>query len=218
MNERKWSVYKHTCPNGKVYIGTTSKLPRVRWNYGFGYRNSNFYRPIQEFGWNNISHEIMVTDLTENQAYELEEKFIAEYKATDPQFGYNLAKGRGSTGVVITNDTRKRLIDSHVGKNNPHTAEWNEKISKANRGKSKPHLGVTRSDLCKQKMSKTKSVAVEQYDKNGVFIKEYSSMKEAEKITGIANQGISLCCKGKLKSSGGYYWKYKDIKKGEQII
>lgn len=28
--ENNWSVYKHTSPSGKVYIGITSKKPQVR--------------------------------------------------------------------------------------------------------------------------------------------------------------------------------------------
>ena len=29
-----YSVYKHTAPNGKVYIGITSRKPEYRWNNG----------------------------------------------------------------------------------------------------------------------------------------------------------------------------------------
>lgn len=30
----KYVVYKHTCPNGKVYIGITSQKPEHRWKKG----------------------------------------------------------------------------------------------------------------------------------------------------------------------------------------
>lgn len=36
----------------------------------------------------------------------------------------------------------------------------------------------------------------------------YSSVKEASESLGISDSGISLCCKGKLNTSGGYHWKY----------
>lgn len=32
-----WVVYKHTFPNGKVYIGITGQEPYKRWKYGNGY-------------------------------------------------------------------------------------------------------------------------------------------------------------------------------------
>lgn len=42
------------------------------------------------------------------------------------------------------------------------------------------------------------------------LITEYKSAHEAERITGINNGNIVKCCKGKIKSCGGYYWMYKD--------
>ena len=49
---------------------------------------------------------------------------------------------------------------------------------------------------------------VNQYDKNGNFIKSYSSITEAEKETGANN--IFYVCSGKRNSSGGYIWKYQE--------
>lgn len=45
--------------------------------------------------------------------------------------------------------------------------------------------------------------------KNNIIINEYYGMREAERKTGVKNQGISACCKGKIKTAGGYEWKYK---------
>lgn len=38
---------------------------------------------------------------------------------------------------------------------------------------------------------------------------EFHSQKEAGRITGTADSSISICCRGKLKSAGGYIWKRK---------
>ena len=208
MKDNKWSVYKHTCPNGKVYIGATSKLPRVRWNYGYGYRNSAFYSAISEYGWNNILHEIVASGLTREQAYEMEEKLIAEYDATNPEKGYNLATGRGSTGVVISEETRQRLVASHLGKKTPRTPEWNRRIGEGNLGRKNPHAGVLRSESCRAKIAKAHSKKVRQYDLELNFIREYDSLRAAEKETNIKNQNISACCLSKAKTAGGYIWKY----------
>lgn len=45
---------------------------------------------------------------------------------------------------------------------------------------------------------------------DGKKIKKYKSMKEAELLTGISYQVISKCCKGKIKTAGGYIWEYLD--------
>ena len=57
---------------------------------------------------------------------------------------------------------------------------------------------------------KDQSKAVLQYNKNGNFINEYPSVREAERKTGIINGNICSVCKGKLKSAGGYIWRYTD--------
>ncbi len=56
----------------------------------------------------------------------------------------------------------------------------------------------------------SKRIPVLQYSKEGVFIREWSYSKEAEKELGISHRTIDACCKGKLKTSGGYIWKRKN--------
>ena len=53
------------------------------------------------------------------------------------------------------------------------------------------------------------SKPVIQFSKDGEFIAEYQSTKEAERNTGCHHEHICACCKGKLKTTGGYIWKYK---------
>ena len=49
-----------------------------------------------------------------------------------------------------------------------------------------------------------------QYSKSGEFIREWTGAHEVERVLGINNSNIIACCKGKLKSSGGFVWKYKE--------
>ena len=50
--------------------------------------------------------------------------------------------------------------------------------------------------------------AVIQYSLNGDYIKTYKSAAEAERITGA--KSIHECCNYKLKTSGGFIWRYAD--------
>lgn len=50
-----------------------------------------------------------------------------------------------------------------------------------------------------------------QYSLNGEMIKRYKYIKEASNKTGINNGDIGQCCKGKLKTAGGYKWEYEKI-------
>lgn len=49
---------------------------------------------------------------------------------------------------------------------------------------------------------------VVQYDLCGNVIESYPSQAEAYRMTGVASSSISLCCRRKAKSSGGFVWRY----------
>ena len=52
--------------------------------------------------------------------------------------------------------------------------------------------------------------SVLQFSKTGEFIAEYPSTREAGRKIGCNPSNICSCCKGKLKSTSGYIWKYKE--------
>lgn len=62
---------------------------------------------------------------------------------------------------------------------------------------------------CKTRSSLKRSKPVIQYTKEGEFVKEWRSIKEAETSIGIRS-GISNCLSGKNKTSGGFVWKLKE--------
>lgn len=51
---------------------------------------------------------------------------------------------------------------------------------------------------------------VRQYTKQGDFIMEHGSVRDAMKHTSVDRSDISRCCKGQAKSAGGYIWKYSN--------
>ena len=75
-----YTVYKHTSPSGKVYIGITKRKPEYRWNKGKGYRKDQllFYRAIKKYGWDNFTHEILYTGLSEKDAKNIEISLIRQ--------------------------------------------------------------------------------------------------------------------------------------------
>lgn len=98
--KRQYFVYKHTVPNGKVYIGITCSIDvDFRWRDGFGYtKNKPFYSDIEKYGWDNIKHEILYNGLSPVEAQRVERSLIKEYNSIDPQYGYNLDDG----GIIHT--------------------------------------------------------------------------------------------------------------------
>ena len=60
-----------------------------------------------------------------------------------------------------------------------------------------------------KRVSEALSKQVQMLDKKtGELLDKFPSTNEAERVTGIYHSSISKCCKGKLKSAGGYIWRY----------
>lgn len=151
----KFVVYKHTCPNGKVYIGITSQRPKHRWNNGEGYRgNIHFYRAILKYGWDNIKHEILLSNLTKEEAERIESALILSHKSNNKRYGYNLMVETNGVlfhspesiekmriakiGKKASESTKRKMSESRRG----HfvSDETRKKLSDSNKGKkSKPH-------------------------------------------------------------------------------
>lgn len=53
---------------------------------------------------------------------------------------------------------------------------------------------------------------VSQWTKNGSFVGNYQSITETSRMTGISYSGISNCCRGVQKTSGGHVWKPGNFK------
>lgn len=110
-------------------------------------------------------------------------------------------------GKTHSAETRAKMSEAHKGKT--ISEETREKLKEARKGK-KPNLGKTPSEETMAKLRKAaKSIPVLQYDVKGNIIAEYYGSKEAERQTGIFATSIIACCKGKVKSAGGYIWIYK---------
>ena len=76
-------------------------------------------------------------------------------------------------------------------------------------GVPRPDLkGVPKSEATKRAIGEANSKKILQYTKSGEFVKEWASMTAIWQELGIRQSNICACCKGKLKSAGGYVWRY----------
>ena len=72
-----------------------------------------------------------------------------------------------------------------------------------------PNYKATREKCGKAATEKCSKIVL-QFTKDGKFINEFPSVREAERQTSIAHSHISSCCRGKLKSAGKYLWRFKE--------
>ena len=60
-----------------------------------------------------------------------------------------------------------------------------------------------------KRVAESLSKQVQMLDKStGELLATFPSTHDAGRVTGINQGNISQCCRGKLKSTGGYIWKY----------
>jgi group I intron endonuclease len=263
-----YSVYKHTAPNGKVYIGITSADVKDRWKNGYGYyRNEHFFKAITKYGWDNIKHEVLYEGLSQEEAEKKEIELIAEYNSSDKTKGYNLTNG-GECSGKHTEETKAKIKERIKGKSHPQTEETKEKIRQARLGVK--HTDETKAKMRDAKLGKKMSAearqAMSDARKNGnvwnagkhhseetrkkisqartgtkltaearakmsesrkgrrgrrgaenpnskpILCVEtntvYPSAGEVQRSLGLFSTSIIQACKGKLKTCGGYHWRY----------
>ena len=197
MEMDNYSVYAHVFPNEKIYIGLTSKEPEKRWKNGNGYRNQKLmWRAIQKYGWNNIEHIIIDSNLTRLDAENLEIQLIKEFNSNDNNKGYNISTGgESANGHILTNETKHQLSIVNTGKTLSN--ETKNKISNTLKG-------IRRSEDTKEKMRIAKiGENNPNYNKRGVNNSFYGykfSEKSKEKMS-IAHKGKKLSESTKKKLS-----------------
>ncbi len=194
-----WTVYVHINKiNQKIYVGITSKSLQERFrSNGVGYRScSHFWHAIQKYGWKAFEHEVIASNLTEEEACNMEKLLIKKLNTTDQRYGYNISEG-GDKGCLLTGERHPRY-GKHL------TAEHKRKLSESHKGKS-----VVMTESAKEKIRKAltgnkngKRVMIRCIQTNVV----YESAAEAAKDMNCDPSAILKCTKGELRHTHGLQW------------
>ena len=108
--ENGYTVYRHICPNNKMYIGITRKKPEDRFLNGQGYfDNKKFYKDIKKYGWDNIKHEILFENLSRKLALCIESIYIVFYNTCNEYNGYN-SREYSSNGKTTLKESKTRIV------------------------------------------------------------------------------------------------------------
>lgn len=124
--DTRWTVYVHTSPSGKYYVGITGVDVRIRWRKdGKGYAGQGFYNAIKKYGWENITHERIADHLTMEEACKMESTLIKKLQSNNGNFGYNnnlgghyiFAESEDLTGKEIRNVKFNKKLDTKIDSN-----------------------------------------------------------------------------------------------------
>ena len=115
---KSYTVYLHRSPSGKVYVGQTCDTLKQRWKNGKGYsQNVYFNAAIEKYGWENFTHEVLVTNLSQTEADNFERMFIQCLGSDSREYGYNIQSGGHHAGEM-SEEAKARMISSKIGDKN----------------------------------------------------------------------------------------------------
>lgn len=210
------SVVQYTL-DGEVVGFYKGGYPEVREKTGFGasvssclsHKNKTAYGYVWRYVGDDFSYTPRVKNITDkfrnavkaHQKYvikiDLDGKEVEKYKSVSEAGRKNgfdrhlLSNNQPIDGIFYVNGMRFIVEQKE-----------NEYIPKGHKGPRPDLKGHGAKPVC-------------QYDKEGIFIREFNSTIEAAEFMGNKTYSpeITNCCKGRLKTARGFLWTYKGEKK-----
>ena len=183
----EYCVYILIFPNGKYYIGISKNIDG-RWaSSGAQYNNQLVGRAIKKYGWDDIEHEIIASNLTKNEARNFERLLISKLHTKDINYGYNQTDGgEGVSGWERSDEWKRKHSEDMTGEKNPN---YGKDFKGVNHPGIKPIYQITK-DL--------------------EIVRKWNYIMEATEILGYDNSNIGKCCHNKAKSAYGFYWCFEE--------
>ena len=235
--DNKWCLYVHTVPKeisghpyDKYYVGITSQKPEARWGCnGCRYKNIHFYNAIHKYGWNNIKHEIVFSNLSKAEAEQKEIEYIAKLKSNYKEHGYNISPGGDGGNRKPTTPVKQYTLDGTFVREWASASEAARTLgidrtfitrSAKHRKKTHGFMFCYANEILTKPYKRINQRTVCKFDMDGSFLCAYNSVEEASKIENIGKDSILKCVSHKNKTAFGYKWEYEDylLEKGIMYI
>ena len=228
-------IYKITNPKGKVYVGQAIDISkRFRLYKGLHCKNQIRLRnSLVKYGFSEHKFEVLEQCVVEE--LNTRERYWQDYYNVLSEEGLNcvLTKTDSKSGKQSETSISKRvekvkkpvLQYSLEGK---FVAEWSSikeaaeslnvqggDIPACCKGKNKSAHGfiwrykkhIILDSVEAVNVGKCKTIL--QYSLDGIFIREWDSIKQAKEFQKNSRPDIMACLQGRQKQAGGFIWKYK---------
>ena len=232
-------IYKITNPKGKIYIGQSVNVEkRLREYRGISNCKNQIklYRSIIKYGFSEHIFEVLEECTVEE--LNIRERYWQDfYKVLEEGLNCRLTETKDKSGRMSEEIKQKHCIPIlQYSAKGVLLKEWKstkeageilniikESITRCLKGVSKSaggfiwkyktdkiqqHIPVFK--IGREAISQHKNKAVFQYSKEGDLIKEWDSAKKAGETLNIQRNNITSCCRGEIKSAGGFFWEYKN--------
>ena len=193
-------IYIYESPSHKYYIGQTTRPNKRKAEHKINYGNYRaqfpFHRAVAKYGFDAFKYRelFLVQRDTKTEVKEtldkLERYLIEGYRKLNIPL-YNVSDG----GDYVYDHTGEHLSEERKEK----IRQWSKNF----------HASMTEEERTEfnRKISEAKKKPVLQYDKEGNFIQEWSTV---DAVPFAKNSALRMCLTGKNKTCAGYIWKYKN--------
>ncbi len=232
-DENRSCVYKITFDCGMFYIGSSLNLARRATQYRYNFYNRNDINKKLKAALN--SHNSAVMDILEichdekmlrdREDYHIKQNFDNQHILNRSNSSYSnrskktveerYVSGNYMRGRKLTDEQRKHWSD--VKKGCIITPEHREKISKSKTGikftdEHKKNISLAKigkpMNEANKKLRKGKTnIPVDQFDKNGLFIKTHLSYSDAAAEIGVLAGHIGEVVNGRYKHKKGFIFR-----------
>lgn len=216
-------IYKIISPNNRIYIGQSVDIEKRFKSYKRLYvknqKQTKLHRSFIKYGVLNHKFEI-VLECKESELNNYERYYQELYNCLEDGLNCNLTSTNDKSGKV-SKETLQKMSEVQKGNKNwlgkHHSEESKLKMSLSAIGRIHSDE-VNKSKGRKGRISNRRgffaelhprSVAVNQFDLEGNFIKSWICLMDIKRELNFNIGNISSCLKGKLKTYKKYKWEYK---------
>jgi len=185
-------VHKKKIDDSIFYVGIGKRMYRAK---DLKSRNKHWRNTTSKHEW---YYEYIETDVDYETAKELE-MFLIDVIGIDNLTNITLG-GEGTLGVKHSDEHIKKCVEARAGYR--HSDETKNKISASNKGNVFSCDIINKFRYCK-KNSRAVVMSL-----NGLDLKIFRTVRDAERFIGVKYSNIGNVCNGKRLTSNGYNWRW----------